>query len=86
METFTKLNKKKIVLPLVFLIYVSKKCWDEKNVDLLLTGEEGKRYYVLIKDYNTFLYDLTLSCGIKHFFCYCSKAFTTEILNCDIKD
>ena len=30
-------------------IYVSKKCCEEKHVDLLLIGEEGKRHYVLIK-------------------------------------
>ena len=31
-------------------IYVSNKCYEEKHVDLLLIGEEGKRYYVLIKE------------------------------------
>ena len=40
-------------------IYVSKKCCEEKHVDLLLIGEEGKRHYVLIKDFNTFMYDHT---------------------------
>ena len=34
-------------------IYVSKKFREEKHVDLLLTREEGKRHYVLIKDFNT---------------------------------
>ena len=34
-------------------IYASKKCCEEKHVDLSLIGEEGKRHYVLIK--NTFL-------------------------------
>ena len=29
-------------------IYVSKKCYIEKHLDLLLIGEEGKRHYVLI--------------------------------------
>ena len=38
-------------------IYVSKKCYEEKHADLLLTGEEEKRHYVLIKDFNTFMYD-----------------------------
>ena len=32
-------------------IYVSK------NVDILLKGEEKKRHYALIKDFNTFMYD-----------------------------
>ena len=31
-----------------------------KNVDLLLIGEEGKRHYVFIKDFSTFMYDYTL--------------------------
>ena len=44
-------------------IYVSKKCFGEKHVDLLLIGEEGNRHYVLIKDLNTFLYDRTLHYG-----------------------
>ena len=31
-------------------IYVPKKCFEEKIVDLILTGEENKKHYVLIKD------------------------------------
>ena len=50
-------NKKK------YSIYVSKKCCEEKYVDLLLIGEEGKGHYVLIKDFNTFMYDHTLHQG-----------------------
>ena len=38
-------------------IYVSKKC-EEKLVDLLLIGEYGKRHHVLIKDFNTFMYNM----------------------------
>ena len=41
-------------------IFVSKKCCEEKHVDLLLTGEEVKRHYVLINDFNTFIYNHTL--------------------------
>ena len=44
-------------------IYVSKKCCEEIHVDLLLIGEEGKRRYVLIKDFNTFMYDHILHQG-----------------------
>ena len=43
--------------------YASKKCYEEKHVGLLLIGEEGKRHYVLIKDFNTFMYDHTSHCG-----------------------
>ena len=31
-----------------------KICCEEKHVNLLLTREESKIYYVLIKDFNTF--------------------------------
>ena len=51
------------------VIYVSKKCFEEKHVDLLMIGEEEKRHYVYVKDFNTFMYDHTLNCGRKHF-CY----------------
>ena len=39
---------------------MSKKCFEEKHVDLLLIGDEGKRHYALIKDFSTLMYDLTL--------------------------
>ena len=45
---------------LKYPIYVSKKCCEEKHVDLLLVGKEGKRHYVFIKNFNTFMYDHTL--------------------------
>ena len=41
-------------------IYLSKTCCEEKHTDILLIGEEGKRHYVLIKDFNTFMYNHTL--------------------------
>ena len=56
-------------------IYVSKKC-EEKHVDLLLIGEEGKIHYVLVKYFNTFMlfvHDVMyhkLHRGRKHFCCY----------------
>ena len=66
-------------------IYVSKKCCEETHVDLLLIGKEGKRHYVLIKDFNTFMYDHTLHHG--KIFCYCLQAFcTAETLKHQIKD
>ena len=44
-------------------IYISKQCCEEKHVDLLLVGEVGKRHYVLIKDFSTFMFDHLLNCG-----------------------
>ena len=55
---------------------MSKKCFEEKKFDLLLIEEEGKRYCVFIKDFNTFMYDHTLHSGRKHFCCYCLQAFS----------
>ena len=50
-------------------------------------GKEGKRHYVLIKDFNTFLCDHSIHRKRKHFCCYCLHAFNTEeILKCHIKD
>ena len=69
------------------LIYVWKKYCEENHVDLLLIGEEGKRYYALIKDFNTFMFDHTLHRGRKHFCRYCLQAFSSEeILKCHIID
>ena len=49
--------------------------------------EEGQKHHVLIKDFDTFIYDHTLHRGRKHFCHYCLQAFSTEeILTCDIKD
>ena len=60
-----------------------KKCCEEKHVDLVLIGKEGKRKYVLIKDFSTFMYGHTL----QHFCRYCFLAFSTEeILKSHIKD
>ena len=39
---------------------MSKKCCEEKHNDLLLTGKERNRHYVLIKDFNTFMYNHTV--------------------------
>ena len=65
---------------------VSKKCYDKKHVDLLLIEEKDKRHYVLIRNFNTFIYNHTLHHGKK--FCrYCLQAFSTEeILKPHIKN
>ena len=67
-------------------IYVSKKFCEEKHVDLLLIGE-GKKDYVLIKDFNTFMYDHSSHRGRKYFCRYFLHAFVTEeVLKRHIKD
>ena len=69
-------------------IYVSKKCYEEKHVDLLLIRQESKRQHVLLKDFNIFMYDHTLHREKKKHFCrYCLPAFITEeILKRHVKD
>ena len=39
-----------------------------------------KRYYVLIKDFNTFMYNHTLHSRRKHLYSYCLQIFSTEEL------
>ena len=68
-------------------IYVSKKCCEERNVDLLLIGEGEKKHYVLINDFNRFMYDHLLHRRRKHICRYCLHAFIIEkILKRHIKD
>ena len=44
-------------------INVSKKCCVKKHVDLLLIEEKEKRHFVLIKNFNTLMYNHTLHHG-----------------------
>ena len=38
-----------------------------KHLDLLLIEKKGKEHYVLIKNFNTFMYNHTFHHGKKHF-------------------
>ena len=68
-------------------VVLVKKCLEEEHIDLLLIVEEGRRHYVLIKDFNIFMYGQALHHGIKHFYCYCLQAFSTEEkLECHVED
>ena len=52
-----------------------------------MIGKEDKGHYVLIEDFNAFIYDHTLHRGKEHFCRYCLQAFSTEeILKRHIKD
>ena len=57
---------------------MSKNHFQEKHFNLLLIEEKGKRYYVIIKDFNTFIYNHTLHRGSKQFCRYYLQAFSTE--------
>ena len=71
LETFTKLQKNLFINISIFRyenkekypIYVSKKCFEETHVDLLLKGKKGKMHYVFIMDFNTSLYNHSLHRG-----------------------
>ena len=66
---------------------MSQKCFEEKHVDLSLRGEENKKHYLFIKDFNTFI------CMIihyimekKHCLLLLFTSFSTEkILKCCVK-
>ena len=52
-----------------------------------MIGEGEKKHYVLIKDFNAFIYDHTLHRGKKHLCCYCLQSYRTEEkLKCHVKD
>ena len=55
-----------------------KKCCEGKHADLLLIGEEGKRHFFLISDFNAFMYDHILHLGRKYLCRYCLQAFRSE--------
>ena len=68
-----------------YLIYISKSCFKEKHV--IIDRRRRQKTYVLIKNFNTFMYDHTLHCGRTHFCCYHLQAFTNEeIIKCHVKD
>ena len=49
-----------------------KACW------LILDRRRRKKHYLLINDFNRFMYDHSLYRGRKHFCCYCLHTFITE--------
>ena len=68
-------------------IYVLKKSFEEKHVDLLLMGEGETKHDILINDLNRFMYRHSLHRGRKHFCRYCLHAFITkEILKRHFKN
>ena len=63
---------------------IKGKCYEEKHVDILLIGEEGKSHYVFMKDFDLFMYDHTLYSERKK---NCCLVFNTkEILKSHIRD
>lgn len=60
-----------------FPIYVSKEKFDD-HMNLLLITEDEKMHYVLIKDFNKFMYHRTKHPHRKHFCMYRLQCFSSE--------
>ena len=64
-----------------FPIYVSKEKF-ENQMNLLLIEKDGNNHYVLIKDFNKFMYQQTKHKERKHFCMHCLQCFSSErVLN-----
>ena len=62
-------------------IYLSKDEFED-HMDLLLITKDEKKHYVLIKDFNKFMYNQTKHKEKKHFCKYCLQCFSSErVLN-----
>ena len=62
-------------------IYVSKEKYDNQ-MNLLLITENENKHYVLIKDFNSFMYNKTKHKETKHFCMHCLQGFSSErVLN-----
>ena len=60
-------------------IYVSKEKY-EKRMELLLITENENKHYVLIEDFNRFMYNQTRHEHRKHFCMHCLQCFSSEII------
>ena len=58
-------------------IYISKEKY-EKHFELLLITEDDNKHYVLIKDFNRFMFNQTKHEHRKHFCMYCLQCFSSE--------
>ena len=60
-----------------FSIRISKETFENERNLLLITKDE-KKHYVLIKDFNAFMYNQLKHKERKHFFMYCLQCFSSE--------
>ena len=63
-----------------FPIHLSKEKFEDQ-MNLLLITEDEKRHYVLIKYFNTFMYNQTKHKNKKHFCMYCLQCFSSESIS-----
>ena len=70
-----------------FPIHISKETFEDQ-MNLLLITEDEKKHYVLIKDFNKFMYNQSKHKERKHFCMYCLQCFSSErilanhVINC----
>ena len=60
-----------------FPIHISKETFKDQ-MNLLLITKDKKKHYVLIKDFNAFMYNQTKHKERKHFCMYCLQCFSSE--------
>ena len=60
-----------------FPIHISKETFEDQ-MNLLLITEDEKKHYVLIKDFNTFMYNQSKHKERKHFCMFCLQCFSSE--------
>ena len=60
-----------------FPIHVSKETFEDQ-MNILLITEDEKKHYVLIKDFNAFMYNQSKHKERKHFCMYCLQCFSSE--------
>ena len=60
-----------------FPIHISKEEFEDQ-MNLLLITKDEKRHYVLIKDFNTFMYNQSKHKNKKHFCMFCLQCFSSE--------
>ena len=60
-----------------FPMYISKEKFDD-DMNLLYVTSNDKGHYVLIKDFNRFMYDYTKHKNNKHFCLYCMQCFSSR--------
>ena len=60
-----------------FPIYISQEKYQD-HMELLLINNDGKNHYVLIKNFNKFMFDQTKNNCKKHFCMYCLQCFSRE--------
>ena len=92
-KQFNKIEKKNTIRINVFgyeekqpyPIYLSKEEYED-HMELLLVTEDENKHYVLIKDFNKFMYNQTKHKERKHFCMHCLQCFSSERVLNDHKD